>query len=101
MAQQRTKEIGVRKVLGASVTSVAMTLSKDFVRLAAIAVLLAWPIAYFVLHRWLDKFAYQVAIGATPFLIAGALTVAVALLTVSYEGIRAALADPVESLRYE
>ena len=100
-AEQRTKEIGVRKVLGASVPSLVVLLSKDFLKLVALALVLAAPIAYFAMHRWLDDFAYRVEISWWIFLTAGLAALLIALLTVSYQAIKAALADPVKSLRYE
>jgi len=98
---QRTKEIGVRKVLGASVVSIAGLLSKDFVKLVLVANLAAWPIAYFAMNRWLQDFAYRVNIGWWVFVLAGGVALLIALLTVSLQAIRAALANPVEALRYE
>jgi putative ABC transport system permease protein len=98
---QRTKEIGIRKVLGASVSSIVTLLSKDFVRLVLIAVVIATPIAYFSMQRWLDDFAYRIEIGPGIFALAGVLALLIALATVSYQAIKAALADPVKSLRYE
>ena len=95
-AEQRTKEIGVRKVLGASVVNIVLLLSKDFTRLVAIAILIA--IAYVAMQRWLENFAYRIEI---LFLRAGLLAILIVWLTVSYQSIRAALANPVESLRYE
>lgn len=98
---QRTKEIGVRKVLGASVISIAALLSKDFVKLVLAANVVAWPIAYFAMSRWLQDFAYRVNIGWWVFALAGGTALFIALLTVSLQAIRAALANPVEALRYE
>ncbi len=100
-AEQRTKEIGVRKVLGASVSGLVLLLSKDFARLVVVALLLAVPLAYVAMDRWLDGFAYRVALSWRLFLLAGLLALLVALLTVSYQAVRAALADPVAALRYE
>jgi putative ABC transport system permease protein len=100
-AEQRTKEIGVRKVLGASVTGIAGLLSKDFVKLVLAANLIAWPIAYFVMNKWLQNFAYRIDIGWWVFALAGGIALIIALLTVSYQAIRAALTNPVEALRYE
>jgi putative ABC transport system permease protein len=98
---QRTKEIGVRKVLGASVVSIAGLLSKDFVKFVLAANLVAWPIAYFAMNRWLQDFAYRVNIGWWVFALAGGVALLIALLTVSTQAIKAALANPVEALRYE
>ena len=100
-AEQRTKEVGVRKVLGASVTSVVALLSKDFLKLVAIAFAIAAPVAYLAMQRWLEGFAYRVELGLGVFLLAGGLALAVALVAVSYHAIKAATADPVKSLRYE
>jgi putative ABC transport system permease protein len=100
-AEQRTKEIGVRKVLGASVAGVIGLLSKDFVKLVLIANLIAWPIAWYAMNRWLQDFAYRVDISWWVFALAGGMALVIALLTVSTQAIKAALANPVESLRYE
>lgn len=100
-AQQRTKEIGMRKVLGASVAGVAGLLSKDFAKLVIIANVVAWPMAYFAMHKWLQNFAYRIDIEWWVFALAGAMALFIALLTVSTQAIRAALANPVDSLRYE
>lgn len=100
-AQQRTKEIGVRKVLGASVGSVVALLSKDFLVLVAGAFVIAVPIAYYLMSQWLQDFAYRIDLGPQVFLWAGLVAVVIAVLTVSYQSIRAALADPVKSLHYE
>ena len=99
--EQRTKEIGIRKVLGASVSSVTALLSRDFVQLVLLANLIAWPIAWFAMNKWLQNFAYRIEISWWVFLLAGGLALVIALLTVSVQAIRAALANPVESLRYE
>ena len=101
VAEQRTKEIGVRKVLGASVGGVVMLLSRDFLKLVGIAFVVAAPLAYFAMNRWLEAFAYRIEISWGIFLMAGSLSLAIALLTVSYQAVRAALADPVKALRYE
>jgi len=100
-AEQRTKEIGVRKVLGASVAGIVLLLSKDFVRLVGVAFVLAVPVAYLAMQRWLEDFAYRIEISWRIFLIAGLSALLVALLTVSYQSIKAALTDPVRALRYE
>jgi putative ABC transport system permease protein len=100
-AEQRTKEIGVRKVLGATVPGIVLLLSKDLLKLIALAFVLGAPLAYLGMNRWLANFAYQAEIGVGIFVLTGALTVAIAWLTVSYHAIRAALTDPVQSLRYE
>jgi putative ABC transport system permease protein len=100
-AQQRTKEVGIRKVLGASVHSLVALLSKDFLRLVLVAFGFAVPVAYLVMQRWLEDFAYRIDLSWPIFLTAGLLALAIALLTVSYQAIRSAMANPVESLRYE
>jgi putative ABC transport system permease protein len=99
--EQRTKEIGIRKVLGASAMSVVNLLSKDFLKLVVLANLIAWPFAYYFMNRWLQDFAYRVNIGWWVFAISGALALVVALITVSAQALKAALANPVEALRYE
>lgn len=100
-AQQRTKEIGIRKVLGASVGNIVTLLSKDFLTLVAIAFILSIPIAWLAMHGWLQNFAYRISISPWLFILAGVLAISVALLTVSFQAIKAALADPVKSLRNE
>jgi len=100
-AEQRTKEIGIRKVLGASVTHLVALLSKDFLKLIGIAFVVAAPVAYLVMAKWLETFAYRIDVSWWIFLTAGSLALAIGLLTVSYQAIKAALADPVKSLRYE
>jgi len=100
-AEQRTKEIGVRKVLGASVTGIVALLSKDFLRLVAISVVIASPIAWWVMHKWLQDFAYRVNISWMVFLITTVVALTIALLTISFQAIRAAIANPVKSLRTE
>ncbi|MGA0557897.1 ABC transporter permease [Larkinella sp. VNQ87] len=101
MAEQRTKEIGVRKVLGASVGNVVALLSTDFLKLVVIAIIIASPVAWYVMHEWLQGFAYKIDIGWWVFALAGFLSVGIALLTVSFQSIRAALTNPVKSLRSE
>lgn len=100
-AQQRIKEIGIRKVLGASVFGLAGLLSKDFVKLVGIAILLASPVAWYVMNRWLEDFAYRIELNWLMFVIAGAASVIIALVTVSFQAIKAALMNPVKSLRSE
>ncbi len=101
MAQQRTKEIGVRKVLGASVGSIVVLLSAEFTKLVGIAFVVAAPVAYFAMDQWLADFAYRVDIAWWIFLVAGLSALVIAWLTVSYQSIKSALVNPVESLRYE
>jgi len=101
MAQQRRKEIGVRKVLGASVPGIVLLLVNEFGRWVLLANVIAWPVAYLAMNRWLQDFAYRIDIGIGAFLMAGGLAFILALLTVSYLAVRAALANPVESIKYE
>lgn len=101
MAEQKKKEIGIRKVLGASVNSVVLLLTREFLNLIVIALLLAFPLGYFVMNRWLQGFSYQVNISWWVFGLAGILLVIISLATTSFQAIRAALANPVKSLRTE
>ncbi len=100
-AAKRTKEIGVRKIFGASVSRIVGILVREFLWLVLIANLIAWPLAYIAMHRWLHGFAYRVSLNAHVFLMSGLLTIGIALITVSYQSVRAARANPVDSLRYE
>src|SRR6185436_3713326 len=100
-ALQRVKEVGIRKVLGASVASVIVLLSRDFLKLVCIATVIAVPVAWFTMNKWLQDFAYRINISAWVFLAAGALAILVALVTVSFQAIKAAIANPVTSLRTE
>ncbi|MCI0693361.1 ABC transporter permease [candidate division KSB1 bacterium] len=100
-AEQRTREIGIRKVLGASVTEILLLLSKEFTKLVAFAFVVAAPFAYLAMSEWLQNFAYHIRLGASPFLLGGGLALFIALVTVSAQAIKAALANPVEALRYE
>jgi putative ABC transport system permease protein len=98
---QRTKEIGIRKVLGAPVSGIVMMLSKDFLKLVLIAFVLACPVAWYAMSRWLQDFAYRINLDWWVFAMAGILALLIALLTVSFQSIKAALANPVKSLRNE
>jgi len=100
-AEQRTKEIGIRKVLGASVPNLVLLFSRDFIKLVMIAFVLAVPLAYYAVNQWLQDFAYRIDISWPIFLLAGVAALAIAWLTVSYQSVRAALANPVASLRTE
>lgn len=100
-SEQRTKEIGVRKVLGASVSSIITLLSKDFLKLVLIAIVIASPIAWYGMHRWLQEFAYKTAIDWWVFAGAGTLAVGIALITVSFQSVKTALMNPVNALRSE
>jgi len=101
MAEQRTKEIGVRKVLGASVSSILALLSKGFLRLVGISVLIASPLAWYMMHSWLQNFAYHINVEWWVFILAGIIATGIALLTVSFQSLKAALMNPVQSLRSE
>jgi putative ABC transport system permease protein len=100
-AQKRQKEIGIRKVVGASVQGITLMLSKDFLRLVLISLLIAFPISWYLMSNWLQGFAYRVDLNAGVFLLAGFATIVITLLTISYQSIKAALTNPVKSLRSE
>ncbi len=99
--EQRTKEIGIRKVLGASVRSLVLLLASEFARWVALANLIAWPLAFYLMTRWLGSFAFRTEIGVLPFLLSALIVLGVAALTVGYHAVRSAVARPVDSLRYE
>jgi len=101
IAEQRTKEIGIRKVLGASVQGIVQMLSKDFMRLVAISFVIAAPTAWYFMHKWLQDFAYRINISWWIFVAAGLAALLIALVTVSFQAIRAAITNPVKSLRTE
>jgi putative ABC transport system permease protein len=101
MCQQRTKEIGIRKVLGATVTGIIHLVSKEFLILVALANVIAWPVAYYAMSKWLQNFAYRIQIGWGTFILAGILALSIALITVSSQAVKAALTNPVDTLRYE
>jgi len=99
--EQRTKEIGVRKVLGASVRGIVFLFSKEFLKWVIIANLLAWPVAWYAMQRWLQNFAYHTQLAVSVFLVSGLVSLAIALITIAYQAIRSAIANPVKALRYE
>ena len=101
MAEQRSKEIGIRKVLGASTAGIVGLLSKDFIQLVIIALLVAVPLAYYFLEQWLADFAYRIHIEWWIFALAGLIAIVLAFITISVQSIKAALANPVNSLRSE
>jgi len=101
IAYQRSKEIGIRKVLGASVSSIVSLLSKDFVKMVFIAILIAAPIVWWATNKWLQDFAYKIDVNWVPFTLGGTIGILAALLTVSYQALKAAKTNPVDSLRDE
>ena len=101
MAEQRTREIGIRKVLGANVQGIVRLLSADFIKLVLLSFTIAVPVAWWFMHKWLEDFAYRIHISFWVFIIAGLVTLLIALATVSFQAIRAAIANPVKSLRTE
>ncbi len=101
MAEQRTKEIGIRKVLGASVSNIFVLLSREFVLLVAVSNVLAWPLAYYFMNKWLENYAYHASINLFFFVASALAALGIALLTVSYQAFKAASSDPIYSLRYE
>jgi putative ABC transport system permease protein len=101
MAQQRTKEIGIRKVLGASVSKIIFLLTREFAKWILVANIIAWPVAFYAMRTWLNDYPYRIKIGFEIFLIAGVSALFIALFTVIYQAVRAAVANPADSLRYE
>ena len=101
MAEQRVKEIGVRKVLGATTVSLVNLLSKDFLKLVVLALLISIPLSWYYLNEWLHTFAYRITISSWMFVLAGVLVLSITLLTVSYQSIKSAIANPIKSLRTE
>ena len=99
--EQRTKEIGIRKILGSSVSAIVMMFASKYIRWVIVANILAWPAAYFAVNMWLQAFAFRTSIGLMPFIVAGLMTLAVALLSVIFQTLKAALSNPANSLRYE
>jgi putative ABC transport system permease protein len=101
MAEQRTKEIGIRKTLGATISNIVGLMSKDFLLLVGVANLVSWPVSYFIMNKWLQNFAYRIDLGIWIFALAAFLALFIALLTISFQTVKAATANPVDSLRYE
>lgn len=101
LAEKRTKEIGIRKVLGADVSGIVMLLSQEYLKIVVIANIIGWPLAYYFMDQWLAGFAYRIDISWYFFLFSGLATILVALITVSYQSIKAAISNPIKALRYE
>jgi putative ABC transport system permease protein len=100
-AEQKTKEIGIRKVLGASVFGIILLLSKEFTKWVLVSNIVAWPVAYWIMFRWLNEFAYRIDISAGVFILSAMIGFVIAVGTVTYQALKAALANPIDSLRYE
>jgi putative ABC transport system permease protein len=100
-AEQRTREVGIRKVLGATVPNIVRQLSREFITWVLLANILAWPVAFMAMSKWLQNFAYRTSIGVGTFILAGLIALVIALFTVSYQSIKTALANPVQALKYE
>jgi len=101
MAERRTKEIGIRKVLGAKASGIALLLTKEFAKWVVVANVIAWPAAYFISKQWLQGFAYRIDLGWEIFVFSTLVALVIALITVSFQSIKAATSNPVDSLRYE
>jgi ABC-type antimicrobial peptide transport system permease subunit len=101
MAAQRTKEVGIRKVLGASTLSITILFSQEFIKLVLVAFIIAVPIAYYLMDSWLQDFTYRITLNYMPFILAGLATLVIAFLTMSFQAIKAAMANPVISLKSE
>ncbi|MFC2142582.1 ABC transporter permease, partial [Acidobacteriota bacterium] len=100
-AEQRIKEVGIRKTLGASVSGIVRLLASDFFKLVLMANLIAWPVVYYLMSRWLENFAYHTSLSLWLFALGGGLTLFISMTTVGFQAVKAARADPVKSLRYE
>ena len=101
MVERRTKEIGVRKVMGASKSGIFVLLARSFIQWVIAANLIAWPVAYYVMSQWLKNFAYQISITADIFILAGLITLGMALMTVSWQSLKITHTNPANALRYE
>ena len=101
ISEQRTKEIGIRKVLGATVPNIMKLLCREFFILVVLANILAWPIAYILMNKWLQDFAYKAPVNWIIFVLAGIISLTIALLTTSYQAVRVALTNPINSIKYE
>jgi putative ABC transport system permease protein len=100
-SEQRTKEIGIRKVLGASISTISLLLSKDFLKLVLISNLIAWPVAFYLMNSWLNNFAFRINISFDVFIISSFVALLIALMTVAFQAVKAALNNPVRALKYE
>jgi putative ABC transport system permease protein len=101
LTNKRVKEIGIRKVLGATVRGIAVLYSKEFTKWVILSNIIAWPVAYYLISVWLKNFAYKIELTPLPFVISGATALLIALITVSFHAVKAATANPVDSLRSE
>jgi putative ABC transport system permease protein len=101
MAEQKTKEIGIRKALGASVPRIVLLLTKQFLLWVLLANIIAWPVAYVAMRNWLDNYPFRTTLGLPLFLLSAAAALLITMFTVSFQAVRAARANPVDSLRYE
>jgi putative ABC transport system permease protein len=101
MAQQKTKEIGIRKTLGASIYSILLLLLKDFLKWLILANIIAWPVSYYFMNKWLQEYAYRIQMRLWIFFLSGVVALVIALLTVGFQAVKAAIANPIEALRYE
>jgi ABC-type antimicrobial peptide transport system permease subunit len=101
MAENRSKEIGIRKVLGASVFTITRMLTREFVMLVLIAIVIAFPFAFWATHKWLEDFSYRISVGWLTFALAGLSAILIAVLTVSFQLVKAAISNPVDSIRSE
>jgi putative ABC transport system permease protein len=100
-AEKRTKELGVRKILGATSSQIVVLLAKEFAKWVLMANIIAWPVAFYVMNRWLENFAYRTGLGIGIFILSSGVALIVALFTVSFQAVRAAVANPRDSLRFE